>query len=342
MRTRSTLIDTLKILASQLIVLHHLSVYSPMAKVLGESYPTLVSALGDEGRLVVQCFLVIAGFLAAQASLSGRQLSLPRAIWGRYLRLAPQFGAALMLLLLVMAVVAPFYQPEWMSPWPSLWEFMAHLLMLQGVLGVPALSAGAWYVAIDFQLYVSFAALMWLLPRRDSPVPPPLTVGCVAALTMVSWWGFNRFSALDVWALYFWGAYGLGVLAAWAHASHVARGLLTLLLLLLLVEASMAFHARPVLAAVTAWALWVVGARDALPATLRATWQALSDASYAIFVVHFAVILGFSAAWSRHAGEDPFWAWGFFGLAWLVSVGLGMVLNQWVKTPKNWAGAARG
>ena len=87
---------------------------------------------------------------------------------------------ALLVLLLVMAVVAPFYQPEWMSPWPSLWEFMAHVLMLQGVLSVPALSAGAWYVAIDFQLYVSFAVLMWLLPRGASRVPPTLAIGCVA------------------------------------------------------------------------------------------------------------------------------------------------------------------
>lgn len=341
MRSRSTLIDTLKILASQLIVLHHLSVYSPMAKVLGESHPTLLGVLGDEGRLVVQCFLVIAGFLAAQAILSGRQLSLPQAIWGRYLRLAPQFAVALLVLLLVMAVVAPFYQPEWMSPWPSLWEFMAHVLMLQGVLSVPALSAGAWYVAIDFQLYVSFAVLMWLLPRGDSRVPPPLAIGCVAVLTVVSWWGFNRYSELDVWALYFWGAYGLGVLAAWARASLVARGLMTLLLLMLLIDAAMAFRVRPALAGVTALALWAVGERDELPAILRATWQALSDASYAIFVVHFAVILGFSAAWSRHASGSTLWAWSFFGMAWLVSVGLGMGLNRWVKTPKNWTGTTR-
>lgn len=342
MRTRSTLIDTLKILACQLIVLHHLAVYSPMAHVLDESHPTLLGVLGDEGRLVVQCFLVIAGFLAAQAILSGRQLSLPQAIWGRYLRLAPQFAVALLVLMLVMAAVAPFYQPEWMSPWPSLWEFMAHVLMLQGVLAVPALSAGAWYVAIDFQLYVSFAVLMCLLPRGASRVPPPLTIGCVAVLTVVSWWGFNHYSELDVWALYFWGAYGLGVLAAWARASLVARGLLTLLLLMLLVDAAMAFRVRPALAAVTAWALWVVGERDALPAILRATWQALSDASYAIFVVHFAVILGFSAAWSRHASDSTLWAWSFFGLAWLVSVVLGMALHRWVKTPKNWTGIARG
>ena len=342
MRMRSTLVDTLKILASQLIVLHHLSVYSPMAKVIGERSPTWLAVLHDEGRLAVQCFLVIAGFLAAQATLRGRRLSLPRALWVRYLRLAPQFAVSLLVLLMVMSWASAFYQPDWMSQKPTVWEFMAHVLMLQGVLQVPALSAGAWYVAIDFQLYASFAVLLWLMPHRASHDPCPWAIGSVAALTAASWWGFNRVSALDVWALYFWGAYGLGVLAAWGRKSLWARGLLILLLLMLLIDASMSFRVRPVLAGVVAWALWAFGESENLPVKLRAAWRNLSDASYAIFVVHFPVILGFSAAWFRHASHSLAWAWTFFGMAWLASMVLGMALNRWVKTPPNWTGAARG
>jgi peptidoglycan/LPS O-acetylase OafA/YrhL len=115
-----------------------------------------------------------------------------------------------------------------------------------------------------------------------------------------------------------------------------------LLLLMLLIDASMSFRVRPVLAGVVAWALWAFGESENLPVKLRAAWRSLSDASYAIFVVHFAVILGFSAAWSRHASDSTLWAWSFFGLAWLVSVVLGMALHRWVKTPKNWTGIARG
>jgi peptidoglycan/LPS O-acetylase OafA/YrhL len=336
MRTRSTLIDTLKILASQLIIWHHLSAYSPMAHLLEETWPSLFGLLFDVGRMVVQCFLVISGFLAAQATLKGRERSLLQSIWSRYLRLAPQFAVALLLLLWVMAGVKSFYHPEWVSNMPTLWEFAAHVLMLQGVEGVPALSAGAWYVAIDFQLSVSFALLMWLLAREASGGPRPVVVISVAALTAASWWGFNRVASLDVWALYFWGAYGLGVLAGWRRASAWAQALLALLLMVMVLDAILDFRARPVLAALTAVALAFWSERDVLPSRLRPAWRILSDATYPVFLVHFAVILCFSALWSVSNLQSNAWAWCFLLITWAASVSVGIAFNQWVKVPKSW------
>lgn len=341
-RARSTLIDTLKIVASQLILWHHLSVYSPMAQQLEQDSPALFGFLFEQGRLVVQCFLVMAGFLAARAALAGREVPLGQAIVGRYLRLAPQFAVALLLVVLVTVGVQPFYRPEWMSELPSLWVFMAHVFMLQGVLNVPALSAGAWYVAIDFQLYVSFALLLWLLPRQPSHAPHTVGVVAVAALTAASWWGFNRVDAWDMWALYFWGAYGLGVLAAWSRVSRWAGRLFGVLVVLLVVDAILDFRSRPFLAALTALALWAIGERDVLPGCLRTAWGVLSEASYAIFLVHFAVILCASAVWSVSSFQDTRWAWLFAMVTWVLSVMLGLAVNRWVKTPKAWAGALRG
>lgn len=336
MRSRSTLIDTLKIVASQLIVWHHLSVYSPMARLLETSWPTLWGLLFDGGRMVVQCFLVISGFLAAQATLKGREVSLLQSIWTRYLRLAPQFAVALLLVLWVMAWTKSFYHPEWVSNMPTLWEFVAHVLMLQGIEGVPALSAGAWYVAIDFQLSVSFAVLLWLLPREESGRPRPVVVGCVAALTAVSWGVFNRMPSLDVWALYFWGAYGLGILAGWRRASAWAQALLVVLLMAMAFDALVDFRARPVLAAFTAMALALFSARDVLPARLRAAWRILSDATYPLFLVHFAVILCFSALWSVFPWQSQTWAGFCLLLTWAASLGVGIAFNHWVKVPKAW------
>jgi peptidoglycan/LPS O-acetylase OafA/YrhL len=336
MRTRSTLIDTLKIVASQLIVWHHLSAYSPMAHLLETSWPTLFGLLFDGGRMVVQCFLVISGFLAAQATLKGREASLLQSIWARYLRLAPQFAVALLLVLGVMAWTKSFFHPDWVSNMPTLWEFVAHVLMLQGVEGVPAISAGAWYVAIDFQLSVSFALLLWLLPREVSGRPRPVVVLCVAALTAASWWGFNRMASLDVWALYFWGAYGLGVLAGWRRASAWAQSMLAVLLMAMAVDALLDFRARPVLAAFTAMALALFSERDVLPARLRSAWRILSDATYPVFLVHFAVILCFSALWSVSPWQSQAWAGFFLLLTWAASLGVGIVFNLWVKVPKGW------
>ena len=66
MPARLPLIDALKALASQLIVLHHLAFYGPMADAVRPWAQPLVDALSEHGRLAVQVFLVVAGFLAVR------------------------------------------------------------------------------------------------------------------------------------------------------------------------------------------------------------------------------------------------------------------------------------
>ena len=78
MAPRSLLIDGLKVVASQLIVLHHLLLYAPMANVVGTAWPVAAAFLAGDARFVVQIFLVIGGHLAAQG-LGRRRDSLPRA-----------------------------------------------------------------------------------------------------------------------------------------------------------------------------------------------------------------------------------------------------------------------
>jgi peptidoglycan/LPS O-acetylase OafA/YrhL len=59
-------IDLLKALACSLIVLHHLAFYCPMADYVRSMAPTLMDGLADYGRIAVQVFLVMGGFLAAR------------------------------------------------------------------------------------------------------------------------------------------------------------------------------------------------------------------------------------------------------------------------------------
>ena len=94
---RSALIDGIKALASQLIVLHHLSLYAPMTDWIADAWPRLVAFLYDDGRYAVQPFLVIGGFLTAQSLGKRRGLAPVPLIWQRYLRLVPQFLVALAL-----------------------------------------------------------------------------------------------------------------------------------------------------------------------------------------------------------------------------------------------------
>lgn len=61
--TRLPLVDALKAIASQLIVLHHLAFYGPMSDVAFPLAPSAISWLSEYGRMAVQVFLVIGGFL---------------------------------------------------------------------------------------------------------------------------------------------------------------------------------------------------------------------------------------------------------------------------------------
>ena len=84
-------IDALKALGCVLIVWHHLAFYGPMSDVVHTAAPGLVNWLYDYGRMAVQIFLVVGGFLAT-ASLAPQGRSVIREplplILRRYRRLA--------------------------------------------------------------------------------------------------------------------------------------------------------------------------------------------------------------------------------------------------------------
>src|SRR5450830_1945342 len=158
-------INVLKAGAAQLIVLHHLAFYGPMSDHVRRMLPALLDWLGGSARIAVQVFLVISGFLVAKslspAGLPGLATPL-RAIGRRYAKLAPPFMAATLL-----AAAASILAPNWMthhsiSDPATVGQLSAHALLLHGVLGYESLSAGAWSVAIDFQLYAVMVLLLWL------------------------------------------------------------------------------------------------------------------------------------------------------------------------------------
>lgn len=346
---RSALIDTLKVVASQLIVLHHLSLYAPMTDWIGDAWPRLVQFLSEDGRYAVQPFLVIGGFLTAQ-SLGKRLGQAPGPlIWQRYLRLLPQLLVALALVVAATAWLGPeLAQEDWVSPLPSVGQFLAHLFFLQDLLGVPSLSAGAWYVAIDLQLFGLFAVLAYLAARTtgslaDSFVPPVVAIATVLSIEV-----FNRQPALDVWAIYFLAAYGLGALAAWARGSARAGLCWWLVAALLALDWLQDPRARPILALATALALYAGSQLTwrSILNPLRRGVEYLSDVSYSVFVCHFAVIIVVSGLWERFDLGSLGQAWLWTALAWAAVLLLGTAVqrlcDRWVPVLTRSLSPARG
>jgi len=315
------LIDLLKIVAAQCIVLHHFALYGPLSEAAAQAAPELAEWLYDYARMAVQVFLVIAGYLAARSlGQGGLRQGLLRTLWQRYERLVLPFVAALLITMLCSALARPHLDGDLVPASPQLAQWLAHASLLHSVLGVDSLSAGVWYVAIDFQLYALLALLLWL-SRGNRWVAGAL----VAAMAVASLTWFNLDAEYDVWALYFFGAYGLGALAWWAglRARHSGYALALYLGTVSAGLGSLAlgFRERIALAMGVSTVLASFGSTPLhLPRRLDAWVRRLSNSSYALFLVHFSVLLLANALWAVLEIDDTDWALPFTAAAWALSL----------------------
>ena len=370
-------VDVVKGAACLLIVAHHLAVYGPMSDAAGVLAPQVFGWLYDYGRWAVQVFLVIGGYLAA-ASLasnflqpqqhrhppSGMSLVCATAaalVRRRYYRLMMPYGVAVVISVLVAAIVRPWFSHPSVPDAPSLAQALAHVALLQDILGFKALSAGIWYIAIDFQLY-ALSVLVFCTATTASrrwPRRPVLRGDCaMLAIGVASLWAFNRHPALDTTAFYFVGAYVLGMAAYWAapHPLHntnaveklVCRFWLGALIAIGCIALLIQFRGRVALA----WgvALMLVALRHGLqkrvvdaecapcPSLLKTSGRAgvrwlaaLGAMSYSVFLIHFPICMLVNAVmarlWPADAGAN------LLGLAaaMALSLGAGRVLYRCVE-----------
>lgn len=331
-------VDALKAVAAQAIVLHHLLSYGPMARAAHEALPLLAGWAHQYGRMAVQVFLVIGGFLSARAlSPRGQALAgnLPELLWKRYLRLTLPFLAATGLTVLAYTLVRPLL-PELVPQGVSLTQWLAHATLTHELLGIEALTVGAWYVAIDFQLFALLLALLWLA-RRLVAHPARLMVGPILVGVMVglSAFGFNRLPGLDATALYFFAAYGLGAAVHWLGLWKRGRLGLALLTAALLAALALEWRERLALALATALLLAWAHARhargQALPLSER-IWARASLHSYALFLIHYPVLLLINAALVLADAGLGACLMSLLG-CWLLANALAAPFHRWVEAP---------
>jgi peptidoglycan/LPS O-acetylase OafA/YrhL len=65
-------------------------------------------------------------------------------------------------------------------------------------------------------------------------------------------------------------------------------------------------------------------------ARLLAFW---SDASYGVFLIHYAVIVATTALWLRLGPGGTAAAWGVLAACWVASLAAGAALQRWVGVP---------
>jgi len=329
---RMPLIDALKALAALLVLANHFSSYGPLAAVANEAWPTLFGWFYDYGRMAVQVFLVVAGFLAARGlSANGQALAvspLPL-IWKRYLRLTVPYLAAIGLAIVAAAIADRWMDDDAIPARATFGQWLAHALLLHGLLGVDALSAGVWYIAIDFQLFALMAVLLWA--GRTRLIAPALVL--TVATSSLFW--FNRDAGWDNWALYFFGSYGLGAAAWWAadrrHLSAWLGVIATVAIAALVVD----FRLRIALALFVALTLGFSRRSGLLEQWPNARPLAfLGRISYSLFLVHFPILLLANTVYSQLELASPGSAICGLLLALTASLGAASLFYRWIESPE--------
>ena len=346
---RSEVIDLFKAFACVLIVWHHLALYGPMSDVVYQSAPDLISMLFDYGLLAVEVFLVVGGYLNAKSwirALTQAEFELFSRIGMRYQRLVIPLLAALSFTVAMTALVRPYFDHSSLSDAPTPLQVMAHIFLLQDVMYVEAFSAGVWYVAIDFQLFVmallcAALAHRWqTFTQRGSVIRKALGMWMVLTLGSLFIWNLNPLG--EVWGTYFFCAYGLGLcVGSWRASGFKINHRILALFIFLLGGLAWVYEPRIRLAVAVAVAILLAlyEATDCRPMPrMKAAWiQALSNASYAVFLIHFGVSLVVSAVVFTHWSESvPANALGML-TSFALSLLLGTYLHVHVeKQTPNW------
>ena len=211
---------------------------------------------------------------------------------------------------------------------------------MHDILGFEALTAGIWYLAIDFQLFLltlGLFALAQLLAGRgrqpDARATHRMLLWLMLPLALASLLWFNRHAKYDVWAIYFVGAYFLGiVLHGWLELSlklHWAAAYLALVVLAAIIDP----RPRLFVAAATALVVYV-----AARSRILFTWPKnpvmnyMGRISYSLFLIHFPVLLVVNAWSSRYLTASTASGLGGLLMAYLLSLGAGMVLYHGVES----------
>jgi peptidoglycan/LPS O-acetylase OafA/YrhL len=355
---RMPLIDALKAVASQMIVLHHLAFYGPLSDGTHQLLPGLVSWFSQDARMAVQVFLVIGGYLAVRSLAPHGVLlahKLVPLLRRRYRSIALPYLVALVLAMLCTELARVWMDHPSVSDPPTLWQVVAHALLLESLLDMESLSAGVWYVAIDFQLYALLLGVLWLARRvsalgASGGVKAAVVAGrtpgwrfswpglvLVGGLAAGSLFRFNIDPVWDNWATYFFGAYALGVFSFWANQLGGGRwrGLfLVTMAALTVLSLLFDFRERIALALAVALLLGVAQGRGWLYRWPNSPWLMwLGKISYSVFLLNFPVSLVVNAAFTRFLPPDPWVQTVGVLVAWVACIVTGAWFCRWVETP---------
>jgi peptidoglycan/LPS O-acetylase OafA/YrhL len=325
-----------------MIAWHHFVSYPPLAvwamPVAGE----LIHWFRHYGR-GTQIFFVVSGYVMAR-SMSRETWNIPRAcrfVVRRYCRLGLPYLAAIVLAMGACALARGSIDEEVVGPPPTWDQLLTHLVFAQYILGYDSLSAGMWFVCINFQLGLIYVAALllrdWIASRsgqsaRDRWEKLPMALGWL--LAGASLFYFNLDQRWDNWALYFFGQFFFGVVVH--RALHKPGGQVLFGIYAMMLVAAMTLHWRGrLLTTLVTGLVLLIGGKTGF----NSRWfnnpimSFLGRTSYSLFLVHFPVLVVVATIWARAEWVSPEAAMIALVVAYLASLGVAALFYRAVELP---------
>lgn len=225
---RFEFIDGLRGLAALSVVLFHLHV--AIDHLIPSAFPSYLSQIFSFGYLGIQIFFVISGFVIAY---SLRDIHINFAYFfnffiKRSLRLDPPYWIVLGLTLLLAWVANLTFKSSEFYPFTPL-QILYNFFYLPDLMQVPLIVPVAWTLCIEFQFYIFFVFLGFLLQRL--PLASPLALAIWTGLSIFSLLQNTSLAIVPIKPVTFiphWYSFFLGCCTCWSILGKVNKKFLLL------------------------------------------------------------------------------------------------------------------
>jgi peptidoglycan/LPS O-acetylase OafA/YrhL len=331
--SKSPFILALRASAALIILAHHFALYAPLRDWAAPLAGDVLDWLARYAR-ATQVFFVVGGYVAARTI--GARLWSPRQLGRfaiqRYCRLGLPYLAVIALVIPIYAFARGWVTDDVLGSPATLPQLLAHVFFLQDLLGYEPLSAGLWFVCINFQLTFAYALILSIehrFGRTDGEWF--LLIGWSCAIFSLFY--FNLNPGWESWGLYFFPYFFMGVLVHRAVV-HGERGRLLAYQLLFIIAVCLAWRWRLVIAMIFGMLLFVAEFSGLGRRWPRAGWVLwLGKISFSLFLVHFPVLVLVGALCARLGWTSPEAALAALLAALLLSLAVAALFHRWVEAP---------
>ena len=335
---RLMFLDALRAVVATLVTWHHFERYGPLWA-WADPQPGPLARLVQECNWAIQVFFIISGFVLAMG-MSPRRWSLVEAtrfLLRRYVRLGFPYLAAIAMAIGAAALARGWLSDEVLGAPPSVDQVLAHAFYLQDILGYPALSAGLWFVAIEFQLSLMYLAVLLareLVERIGKLDRDYISIVLALPLAFASLFHFNMDERFDMWGIYFFAQFYTGVLVYHALARRELRAIFYAYTAVVAVALGWQWRWRLAGSLLAGWMVYIAGRVDRL-----ADWpnsrilMYLGRTSYSLFLVHYPVLIVVTTIWMRMGWTSRPGAIAGLAIAYLASLVIADIFYRTVEAP---------